>query len=57
MASCGMAAIRGRSLGVNQTAHRRYLDLPEGGMVRLLQPWHSNLLKRQVKAPEPSLTC
>jgi hypothetical protein len=52
-----MAAIRGRSLGVNQTAHRRYLDLPEGGMVRLLQPWHSNLLKRQVKAPEPSLTC
>jgi predicted AAA+ superfamily ATPase len=43
----------GRSLGVNQTTCRRYLDLLEGVfMVRLLQPWHANLLKRQVKAPK-----
>jgi hypothetical protein len=41
----------GRSLGVNQTTCRRYLDLLAGVfMVRLLQPWHANLLKRQVKA-------
>lgn len=43
----------GRSLGVNQTTCRRYLDLLAGVfMVRLLQPWHANLLKRQVKAPK-----
>jgi predicted AAA+ superfamily ATPase len=43
----------GRSLGVNQTTCRRYLDLLVGVfMVRLLQPWHTNLLKRQVKAPK-----
>jgi predicted AAA+ superfamily ATPase len=42
-----------RSLGVSQTSCRRYLDLLEGVfMVRLLQPWHANLLKRQVKAPK-----
>jgi predicted AAA+ superfamily ATPase len=43
----------GRSLGVNQTTCRRYLDLLAGVfMVRLLQPWHANLLNRQVKAPK-----
>ena len=43
----------GRSLGVNQATCRRYLDLLAGVyMVRLLQPWHANLLKRQVKAPK-----
>lgn len=43
----------GRSLGVNQTTCRRYLDLLAGVfMVRLLQPWHINSLKRQVKAPK-----
>ncbi|MCS5691291.1 ATP-binding protein [Cyanobium sp. FGCU-6] len=43
----------GRSLGVNQTTCRRYLDLFAGVfMVRLLQPWHVNSLKRQVKAPK-----
>jgi predicted AAA+ superfamily ATPase len=43
----------GRSLGVNQTTCRRYLDLLVGVyMVRLLQPWHTNLPKRQVKAPK-----
>ena len=44
----------GRSLGVNQTTCRRYHDLLEGVfVVRLLQPWHANLPKRQVKAPSP----
>ncbi|MFN5118392.1 MAG: ATP-binding protein [Cyanobacteriota bacterium] len=43
----------GRSLGVSQTSCRRYLELLEGiFMVRLLPPWHANLLKRQVKAPK-----
>ena len=43
----------GRSLGVNQTTCRRYLDLLEGVfMVRTLRPWHANSLKRQVKAPK-----
>lgn len=43
----------GRSLGVNQTTCRRHLDLLAGVfMVRLLQPWHVNSLKRQVKAPK-----
>jgi predicted AAA+ superfamily ATPase len=43
----------GRALGVNQTTCRRYLDLLAGVfMVRLLQPWHVNSLKRQVKAPK-----
>jgi predicted AAA+ superfamily ATPase len=43
----------GRSLGINPTTCRRYLDLLAGVfMVRLLQPWHANLLKRQVKAPK-----
>jgi predicted AAA+ superfamily ATPase len=43
----------GRSLGVNQTTCRRYLDLLAGVfMVRLLQPCHANSLKRQVKAPK-----
>jgi len=43
----------GRSLAVNQTTCRRYLDLLAGVfMVRLLQPWHTNSLKRQVKAPK-----
>jgi len=43
----------GRSLGVNQTTCRRYLDLLAGVfMVRVLQPWHVNSLKRQVKAPK-----
>jgi predicted AAA+ superfamily ATPase len=43
----------GRSLGINQTTCRRYLDLLAGVfMVRLLQPWHANLQKRQVKAPK-----
>lgn len=47
------AAEPARSLGVNESTARRYLDLLEGVfMVRQLQPWHENLKKRQVKSPK-----
>jgi predicted AAA+ superfamily ATPase len=42
-----------RSLGIGETAIRRYLDLFTNLlMVRQLQPWHENLRKRQVKSPK-----
>lgn len=42
-----------RSLGAAQGTAGRYLDLLSGAyVVRLLQPWHANLKKRQVKAPK-----
>jgi hypothetical protein len=41
------------ALGVSQPTVRRYLDLLEGVfMVRQLQPWHTNIKKRQVKSPK-----
>jgi len=47
------AAEPARSLGVNETTVRRYLDLLAGVfMVRQLKPWHANLRKRQVKSPK-----
>ena len=47
---CGGTA---RSLGLNESTIRRYLDLLEGVfMVRQLPPWHENLKKRQVKSPK-----
>jgi uncharacterized protein len=47
------AAEPARSLGVNESTVRRYLDwLTQTYMVRQLQPWHANLGKRQVKAPK-----
>ena len=47
------AAVLARSMGVNETTVRRYLDLLEGVfMVRQLRPWHANLKKRQVKSPK-----
>ena len=47
------AADPARSLGVNESTVRRYLDwLTQTYMVRQLQPWHANLGKRQVKAPK-----
>jgi predicted AAA+ superfamily ATPase len=47
------AAEPARSLGVTEPTVRRYLDLLDGlFMVRQLQPWHANLLKRQVKSPK-----
>ena len=43
----------GRSFGAADTTVRRYLDILEATfMVRLLQPWHENIGKRQVKAPK-----
>ena len=47
------AAEPARSLGINASTVRRYLDgLTQTFMVRQLQPWHENLGKRQVKAPK-----
>lgn len=47
------AADPARSLGVNESTVRRYLDLlTQAGLIRQLQPWHANLGKRQVKAPK-----
>jgi predicted AAA+ superfamily ATPase len=47
------AADPARSLGVNESTVRRYLDwLTQLYMVRQVQPWYENLGKRQVKAPK-----
>jgi len=47
------AAEPARSLGVSEPTVRRHLDILIGVfMVRQLQPWHTNLKKRQVKAPK-----
>ena len=47
------AAEPARSLGVNESTVRRYLDLLEGVfMVRQLPSWQANLKKRQVKSPK-----
>ena len=49
------AAEPARSLGVSETTVRRYLDqLTQTFMVRQLQPWHTNLGKRQVKSTSAS---
>jgi uncharacterized protein len=47
------AAELARSMGVSEPAIRRYLDvLEEVFMMRVLSPWHANLMKRQIKAPK-----
>ena len=47
------AAELARALGVSGATVRRYLDLMIGALVvRVLQPWHENLGKRQVKSPK-----
>ena len=47
------AAEPARSLGIGETAVRKYLDIFQGTfMVRVLAPWHENLLKRQVRSPK-----
>ncbi len=47
------AADPARSLGVNESTVRRYLDwLTRTYMVRQLQPWFESLGKRQVKSPK-----
>jgi len=47
------AAEPARSMGVSEPTVRRYLDiLQDVFMMRILQPWHTNLKKRQVKSPK-----
>lgn len=47
------AAEPARALGVSEPTVRRLLDWLAGTfMVRMLQPWHANIAKRQVKAPK-----
>lgn len=47
------AADPAQTLGVSEPTVRRYLDLLTGVfMIRQLQPWHANLMKRQVKSPK-----
>lgn len=42
-----------RSFGVSDMTVRNYLEiLTQTFMIRLLQPWHENISKRQVKAPK-----
>lgn len=42
-----------RSFGVSDATVRRYLDaLASALVVRLLQPWHENIAKRQVRSPK-----
>jgi uncharacterized protein len=43
----------GRSLGLTDPVVRRYTQFLEGAfVVRMLQPWHANISKRQVKSPK-----
>lgn len=43
----------GRSMGLADTTVRAYLDkMADAFVMRLLQPWHENLGKRQVRAPK-----
>ena len=47
------AAEAARTLNINESTARRYLDLLQDlFMVRQLQPWFANLRKRQVKSPK-----
>jgi predicted AAA+ superfamily ATPase len=47
------AAELGRSFGASDVTMKKYLDILTGTfMIRQLQPWHENLLKRQVKTPK-----
>jgi hypothetical protein len=42
-----------RAMGAGESTVRRYLDLlSDAFMVRQLQPWHTNIRKRQVKSPK-----
>jgi len=43
----------GRSMGVTHHTIRKYIDILAGTfMLRILEPWFENLIKRQVKAPK-----
>jgi predicted AAA+ superfamily ATPase len=42
-----------RSFGISDMTVRKYLDILQGTFIlRILQPWHSNISKRQVKNPK-----
>jgi predicted AAA+ superfamily ATPase len=42
-----------RTLNISESTARRYVDLLQGlFMIRQLQPWYANLVKRQVKSPK-----
>lgn len=42
-----------RSIGISESTVRRWLDLFANlYLIHLLQPWHANVAKRQVKAPK-----
>lgn len=42
-----------RSLGISDMTVRRYIQiLSETFMVRILQPWHENISKRQIRTPK-----
>jgi predicted AAA+ superfamily ATPase len=42
-----------RTINISESTARRYVDLLQDlFMVRLLQPWHANLGKRQIKSPK-----
>lgn len=46
-----------RSFGMSEFMVRRYLDILSGlYLIRVLQPWHENISKRQVKAPRVFFT-
>jgi len=43
----------GQSLGISTPTIQRYLDMLEGTfMIKRLQPWHANLMKRQIRTPK-----
>ena len=47
------AAEFARAFGVSESTSRRWLDALEGLFaVRVLQPWHASIAKRQVRAPK-----
>ena len=47
------AAEAARTLDIGESTARRYVDLLQDlFMIRLLQPWHANVSKRQVKSPK-----
>jgi predicted AAA+ superfamily ATPase len=47
------AASLAGSLGLSNMTVRRYLDILKGAyMSRVVQPWHENIKKRQVKSPK-----
>ena len=43
----------GQSLGIDQRTVKKYLEILEGAfMINILKPFHTNLMKRQVKSPK-----